>query len=186
MQLTNGIEIWLPVVGFEGLYEVSDAGNVRSVPSATRYRPNVSVVLKQALTKYGYLVVILIRNKCRFYKRVNRLVAEAFHPNPLNKPCVKHIIGIKTDNYAINLEWVTYSENERHSYDVLKKNLKGVKKTFQDGINPKCKRVFCFEKNITFNSVKDAAISLKLERANITAQIKGRLTHTGGFTFRFD
>lgn len=177
-------EYWKPVVGFEGLYEISNKGLVKTIPSKERYRPS-QCGIKSHQINFGYCVVGLFKEGKPFYKRVHRLVAEAFIPNPDKKPCVNHKNGIKTDNRVENLEWCTYSENEEHSYKVLGKNIKGIKKTFKNGINEKCKKVLCIENNITYNSIKDAAISLKIHRANITAQINGRLKTTGGYTFEF-
>lgn len=177
-------ECWKPVVGFEGLYEVSNLGRIKSIPSNKKYRPTQSCVKKQQIN-FGYCVVGLFKDGKPFYKRIHRLVAEAFIDNPKNKPCVNHINGIKTDNNVFNLEWCTYSENEMHSYNVLGKKLIGHKKVFPNGINPKSKSVLCIENNMKFNSLKDAANVLKLHRANIAAQIKGKLKKTGGFTFKF-
>lgn len=177
-------ECWKPVIGFYGLYEVSNEGRIRSIPSNEKYRPTQSKILKYQIS-FGYLVVNLFKKGKSHYKRVHRIVAEAFITNPHNKPCVNHKNGIKQDNRLENLEWVTYSENEIHSYKKLGKNIKGNKKVFKNGINPKRKKVICIEKNIVFNSVKEAANSLKLHRANIAAQINGRLITTGGFTFAF-
>ena len=82
-------EIWLPVKGFEGFYEVSNNGNVRTIYNASRYRPNQKcVVISKYLSKYGYYQVTLTINGIRSLKRVNRLVAEAFIKNTGNKPCV--------------------------------------------------------------------------------------------------
>mgnify|MGYP006921321196 CR=1 FL=1 len=183
MQLTT--ECWKPIVDFEGLYEVSNLGNVKTIASNTRYRPNQSGIKLKQLSRYGYYTVGLFKDNKPFYKRVCRLVAMAFIENPNCKPCVNHINGVKHDDNVNNLEWVTYSENEQHSYNVLGKNLKGIKKTFKNGVNPKRKKVMCIEKNIIFDSVKDAANSLGLYRANIASQINGKIKKTGGFSFKF-
>lgn len=74
----------------------------------------------------GYLRVTLFENGKRNYWSVHRLVATVYIDNPDNKPCVNHKDGNKHNNDISNLEWVTYSENERHSHDVLGKEvLKG-------------------------------------------------------------
>lgn len=102
-------ELWLPIKGYEGLYEVSNTGYVRSI------RRNI--MIKPYLNHTGYLMVNLWCN-CKQDKRlVSRLVAEHFVENKMNKPYVNHINGIKTDNRCNNLEWCTQSENVKHAYD---------------------------------------------------------------------
>lgn len=175
----------MPIIFFEGYYEVSNYGNVRSVPNPLRYRPNQKTgAIKQHISKFGYCQVTLTINGVRSLKRVNRLVAEVFLDNPDNLPCVNHKDGVKTNNMVGNLEWMTYSNNEQHSYDTLGKNISGHKKNFKNGINPKCKKIKCIESDIVYESIKTASESLHIHRANITAQINGRLKKTGGFSFK--
>lgn len=109
-------EEWKPVKGYEGRYEVSNLGRVRSLKRATTN----GVVLKQTI-KHGYMHVCLSKENKPSTKRVHRLVAEAFIANPMGKPVVNHIDGDKTNNAASNLEWATNSENELHSFRVLGK-----------------------------------------------------------------
>ena len=109
-------EIWESVKGYEGLYEVSNLGRVRTLKRAT----TSGVVLKQAV-KHGYMHVCLSKDGKPSTKRVHRLVAEAFIANPMDKPVVNHIDGDKTNNAVSNLEWATNSENELHSFRVLGK-----------------------------------------------------------------
>lgn len=108
-------EIWRPIKGYEGLYEVSNSGRVKSL---ARIRPNgmnclyKERILKGQINKCGYHKVALLRNEGKSKLcSVHRLVAEAFIPNPENKPCIDHINTVKTDNSVENLRWVTWKEN---------------------------------------------------------------------------
>jgi hypothetical protein len=88
---------------------------------------NVYKEIKPQLAKNGYLRVGIYFNKKANIQSVHRLVAESFIPNPKNKPQVNHINGIKTDNRVENLEWVTSSENVKHTFNNLGRIGKGAK-----------------------------------------------------------
>lgn len=106
------MEIWRDIPGYEGLYMVSNYGNVKSLKRPTRHGTFTynEVILKPAI-KRGYCVVFLYKNKKVNYFQVSRLVAIAFIPNPENKPYVDHIDTNKLNNKVENLRWVTASEN---------------------------------------------------------------------------
>lgn len=117
-------EVFYPLKGWEGIYEINKNGQVKSLSINVQGIGNGKVWTKERIKntfvdKDGYIVTGLAKNnKSRGYS-IHRLIAITFIPNPENKPCVNHINGIKYDNRIENLEWVTYSENERHKYDVL-------------------------------------------------------------------
>ena len=104
-------EYWRPVVGYEGKYEVSSLGRVKTLPKQQNGR--VTRLLKPAVNRFGYVYVMLSGGKHIF---VHRLVAEAFIFNHEKKPFVNHINGCKVDNYLWNLEWCTASENQKHGF----------------------------------------------------------------------
>lgn len=109
------MEKWKNVVGFEGLYQVSDMGNVRLYPyHKSKNHPNAGII-KLIPISGNYQVVNLTKNKIKKQFRVHRLVCEAFIPNPLNKPFVNHIDTNPANNKISNLEWCTQKENINHS-----------------------------------------------------------------------
>ncbi len=110
------MEIWKDIVGYENKYQVSNLGNIKSLETWTgdKYIKREKL-LKNILYGNSYYYVSLSKNgKVKRFK-VNRLVAQAFIPNPKNKPQVNHIDGNKLNNKADNLEWCTQSENMKHA-----------------------------------------------------------------------
>ena len=104
------MEIWKEIEGYEGIYEISSWGNIRN--SKGDY-------IRTYKNSKGYVRVDLFKNGTRSHKRVNRLVAEAFIPNPFNLPQVNHKDGNKLNNSYTNLEWVTDEENKAHRNKML-------------------------------------------------------------------
>ncbi len=142
------MEIWKDIKGYEGAYQVSNLGNVRTLPRSyivnrvvnnklKPYRQNRSSRLLSKTIHFGYLCVS-IKGKTT---RVHRLVASAFIPNPKNKPQVNHINEVKTDNRMENLEWSTPKENSNHG----NRNKKISKSNIDNPL--KCKTVYQFDSN---------------------------------------
>lgn len=104
-------EKWLPVVGYEGLYEVSNTGKVKKINKKRKDR-----ILNPYITKFGYFRVGLTKNNHIIQYFVHRLVASAFIPNTYNKPYINHIDNVRTNNNVNNIEWCTPKENMRHAF----------------------------------------------------------------------
>lgn len=101
------VENWKPVIGYEGCYEVSDKGRVRSL--------YFNKILKPNMNDRGYLDVALCKNRQYKHFRINRLVAMTFIPNPNNLSQVNHKDGDKQNNCVDNLEWCTQAYNNLHA-----------------------------------------------------------------------
>ncbi len=99
-------ESWIPVVGFEGLYEVSFFGRIRNAKTQR--------ILVPGLHQDGYHLVALHKNKIQKSYTVHRIVASAWIPNLNDEPCVDHIDHDKTKNAFWNLRWVSASDNQRN------------------------------------------------------------------------
>jgi hypothetical protein len=109
-------EIWKDIQGYEGLYQVSNLGRVKSMEMmlfrGKGYYKKPIKIRKLTHGKNGYYSVVLMTKK-RFY--VHRLVAKAFLQNENNYPCINHIDGNKLNNVVTNLEWANYSQNSKHA-----------------------------------------------------------------------
>jgi len=118
------MEIWNDIKGYEGFYEISSYGRVKSLvrmrKCKNQYGPytveDPEKILRPGKNNHGYMSVVLYKDHKRKTKSVHRLVAKAFIDNPNNKIQVNHKNGLKHDNRIENLEWCTNSENQIHSY----------------------------------------------------------------------
>lgn len=108
----NEIEIWKDIDGYEGKYQVSNLGRIKSLKD--RYGNTIEKILKPGKIKNGYLIVILCKNGTKKTSKVHRLVANAFIPNTNNFRCVNHKDENKENNCVENLEWCTYQYNNTY------------------------------------------------------------------------
>ena len=131
-------ENWRDVVGYKGLYKVSNLGNVKNCLSGR--------ILKSSNDNDGYKQIQLCKNGVRKTYKIHRIVAQAFIENPQNLPCINHKDEDKTNNRVENLEWCTLK------YNVL----------YGTGIERRSKPVLQFDKNGIFINEYSKRSSLKL------------------------
>lgn len=122
---------WKEIPGFEGMYIVSNYGEVKGLQrlKITNKNGRLTTVFEKYLKPYkggkkgNYLRVCLSKNNKKYIRVIHRLVAELFIQNPNNKPAVNHIDGNTYNNNVLNLEWCTNSENMFHHYALKRKKL---------------------------------------------------------------
>ena len=166
-------EEWRAIKGYEGLYEVSDWGNVRSVDNEIVYLvkgkyPAKRIVKGKLLKTYknngGYVMVGLNNNSKKNKRTIHRLVAEAFIPNPEKKPTVNHKNHDRTDNRVENLEWATYPEQND---EIMRKKLsKATKGKSKPKVSEALKGKFAGEKNPNYGKHLSDETKNKISDAN--------------------
>lgn len=167
MGLTN--EVWKDVVGYEGRYKVSNTGKIYSTIS------NKCLALR--INKSGYSQINLYKDCDRQMFSIHRLVAQAFIPNPENKPQVNHIDEDKTNNTSSNLELVTSKENKNHGTRLYRSAMKKRKSI-------RCTNIESGEV-IVYDSQISASNDLSIEITYINNVLRGRQKTTGGYTFEY-
>lgn len=186
------MEIWKPIKGFEGRYEVSNNGNVRSLVNARGTVRKEPVVITSAFHQHNrYISVTLWKDGKGFSKLVHRLVAEEFLPNPNNYPVVNHIDEDKQNNCVNNLEWCTQKDNcnwgSRNSRIIETRNARQTSNC--------CKPIVGTDKQgnkVTFASISEAGRALAGTRSSkITADmifrvLNGARKSTLGFTWQYN
>lgn len=179
-------EKWLPVVGYEGLYIVSDAGNVRRAERVRVSKNGVVWKLPERPCKlfnngFGYTIVSLHKNSIQKTKTVHRLVALSFIRNEEGKKCVNHKNGVRHDNRVENLEWCTHSENAKHAFDVLNRD-----KRIGEGLgkdNTQAVPIKCVQTNKVFGSIIDAAKEMNMPLSTVYKAVSSKRTTKNGYSF---
>lgn len=184
-------EIWRDIIGFEGLYQVSNLGRVKSLKRiALIGKHKAKLIIPEKIKSFQindrknglYVKTDLNKNGKSKSIKIHRLVAIAFIANPENKPEVNHKNGIHDDNRVENLEWVTTSENRQHSFDHLhRKNPEG----FDNRLSKQCSQYSLSGKLIeTFGSRWQAYRKTGVHPSTIIKAIRGEYSQAGGFVWR--
>ena len=172
-------EVWKDIKGYEGLYQVSNLGNIKSSSSSQNLNPS--------LHSGGYLKIELYKNGKGKYFYVHRIVAEAFIRNQEAKAQVNHIDGNKKHNSVDNLEWATPSENISHAFKIglLQSPMKGK----YGNLNPLSKKIDQYTVDgifiNTWDSISDVVRHFDCARTSIYRCLRGKTKTSMGYVWKY-
>lgn len=188
-------EIWKDIPGYEGLYQVSNLGRVKSLNTIINCKGANGIdthlrkgrVLKQCLDSKGYYFVGLSKNSIVKFKRIHKLMMDVFVPNVNKLPCINHKDGNKLNNTLDNLEWCTYSWNTKEAFR-LGLNKSATKGKYGKDISY-CKPIMQFSKDGTLIKEWASATEVKHELGyqdnNIRAVCRGVRKYAHGYVWKF-
>lgn len=179
--MENQTEQWRDIKDYEGLYQVSNEGRVKSL----NYRQTKQEkILKAFKNNNGYLLVGLCKNGKPIHKLVHRLVAEAFIPMVEGKQEIDHINSVRHDNRVENLRWCTPEENANNPITI--ERVKAVNRKKAEALS---KKVFCYDTNFNFlsgfTSTADASRQLECSQGNVVNCCLGSLPSYKGIIFSY-
>ena len=172
-------EVWKDIPGYEGLYQVSNLGKVKSL---NKYHHKREQILKSRITKYGYYETALCKNGKMKFIGTHRLVALAFIPNLLNKEQINHKDGNKLNNFVDNLEWCTSLENIHHAIRT------GLEKVYgHENYNAKEVRQLDLDGNFIkkYKCLKYAQQETGIKYTDISLVCHGKRKTAGGYKWEF-
>lgn len=162
-------EIWKDIPGYEGLYQASTDGRIRSINYS-------KIILRKNLQPNGYEAVTLYKNKIKKFFLVHRLIAMTFIPNSKGKPAINHKDEIRHHNSVDNLEWVTNKENQNYGHCMYNMAVAQGKTIFQYTQEGKLIR--------SFYSGGEAQRVTGINRYHISAVVHGKRKTAGGYVWR--
>lgn len=177
------MEIWKDIKGYEGLYQISNTGKVKSLTRYINSKSGRKFLIKEktrktTTTTAGYEYVVLAKKGKNKTLLIHRLVAENFIPNPNNYSCVNHIDENKSNNNVLNLEWCNYEYNNTYKNIHLRRNNNNI-----------TRRVIQYDLDMNeikrWNTITDASKEFNTNIANIIKCCKGERNHCCGFKWRY-
>ena len=162
-------EIWKEIPGFEGLYQVSNYGEIRSTPR----RGTAGGVMKGHVDQKGYINITLRKDGMQYTQKLHRLIAITFIPNPHNYPEINHKDENKQNNRVDNLEWCTTSYNHEYGTRTLRASIR-------------CgKPIRCIETGVEYPGARWAARELNIDSSSITKALKNPNRTCGGYHWQY-